>query len=222
MRLQITIDEVIAAATDALKASMYHCVPGIVHAYSASDQTADVQPAVHDVRFDPVLGTRISEPWPIVPKVPIAFPRFGGFTISGPVSPGDKVILLAFDLDPTAHRATGQPSDPIDVRRHGGVYWTAFPADLTDPGRLHDSSAAGAGLVLGKDGSTAQIRISGSGISLGAGASDAVALASKVDAFIHAVAGWSPNPGDGGAALKTALAAFTVAYKTGSALVSCG
>lgn len=187
MRRQVQPAEILGATAQALRDSMYHCAPGIVLAYYGAEQAADVQPATHDVRIDPDTQERVSEPWPILPKVRVLFPKFSGLAVWGDLSPGDKVLLIALDLDPTKHRASGQAEDPIDTRRHGGAYWVAIPGDLTDAGTL---PSTGAGKVF-----------------VGGGA-DAAALASVLDAFIKVFLNWTPMPNDGGAALHTALMAW--------------
>ncbi len=243
-RNQIQITEIVTAAAESLRHSMYHCLPGIVQAYHADEQTADVLPAVRDPRFDPDTGERLTfnlqgevdedfsndEPWPAIPRVPIAFPRFGGFTVAGPLNVGDKVLLIAFDLDPTVHRITGAVENPADVRRHGGNYWWAVPADITDPGRMRDAGAASSVMVIGKDGASQQIRIDDNHINLGASPSDAVALASKIDSLINVlVATYTPaGPETGFASLIAALQTWKMANwsggtpTTGSALVKAG
>lgn len=218
-RNQITLSEVIGGASEQLRASMYHCLPGIVQAYHASEQTADVLPAVNDPRFDPDTGERLTfdangqpddagtndEPWPVIPHVPVSWPKFGGFVIAGPLAPGNRVLLVAFDLDPTKHRNTGQVENPIDVRRHGGTYWWCIPADITDPGVSQDAAAAGSSLVIGKDGASQQIRIDGNHINLGSAPTDSVALAQKIDSLITILVNAGPGSDAGYNALVSAL-----------------
>jgi len=172
MRQQITLSEIIQAYGESLKATMYHTLPGIVKAYY-SDGTADIQPAVHDVRFDPDTGERIPEEFPIIPKVRIMYPSAGPFKITWPLAAGNKVTLHAYDLDPTLHQATGNAEDPQDVRRHGGTYWHCVPQDCTD-----SAPTATAG----------QLTLDGPGITLGDGATDFVALASLVKAELTKIA----------------------------------
>lgn len=148
---------------------------------------------INDVRFDPTSGARVSEPWDVIPDVPIAWPRFGGFVIAGPLNVGDRVTLQAFDLDPSAWRATGQRSDPPDARRHGGAYWQATPCDITTVSPMVDAAAAAGELVIGLDGKQEQIRISSSAIQLGASGGDFVALASLVNNAIKAWAVWAAS-----------------------------
>lgn len=185
MEKQISLADVIQQAQESERASQVRCVPGIVKAFHAGKAgvaaTVDVQCAVNDVRFDPDTGARVSEAWAIVPSVAIAYPKFGGFIMQGPLNVGDKVVILAFDLDPSAHQASGAREDPVDVRRHGGNYFVALPCDITDASAPADGATAGQALVVGVDGGQAQIRITPSTIQLGATGNDALALAHKVD-----------------------------------------
>ena len=180
-RRQIELGEVLDAQAFALLGSIYKIWPGIVTAYHASSAGSsppevDVQPAVNDVRIDTELGTLVSEPWPVISRVPVAMFKAGGFAILAPLKAGDVVTLLGYDLDPTAFRSSGNQSDPIDTRRHGAGYWVALPFDITDPGALTDP---GANLQV--------IAPSGGKVVFGAGATDAPALASIVDANFSAI-----------------------------------
>lgn len=185
--LSAIIDEVIAR----ILRGYVRVVPGIVTAYHAGSATAaatvDVQCAVNDVRFDVDTGARVSEPWDVIPAVPLATLRFGPFLVAGPAAVGGKVVLLAFDLDPSAHQKSGGREDPVDVRRHAGTYFLALPVDITDASAAQSGAAAGSALVIGADGAAAQIVVSGSTIQLGASGGDFVALASKVDAGFAAI-----------------------------------
>lgn len=207
-RRQITLSEIVQAYGESIKSTMYHTLPGVVKAYYASDGTADVQPAVNDVRFDPDTDERVSEAFPIIPKVKIKYPGGGGFSITFPLQAGDKVTLLAYDLDPTVHQATGNVEDPQDVRRHGGTYWLCMPGDLTDAAPVPTAG---------------QITIDGPGITLGKGATDFVALASLVKTELtsikNALAGLQcPNNGSGPIAV-TSSAPYSTVNDVKSAIV---
>lgn len=178
---QLTLGEGVRAAVEALRHSMYLCMPGAVVAYYPSTQTADIQPMTNDVRVDVETGELIFEPWKPILQVPVAWPRMGGMTISGPLQKYNQVVLQAFDLDPTPWRAQGpslNPVNPTDAARHGGNYWRCIPTDLTGP--IGDAAATGTWLIIGKDGDPAQIRIAAGAIQLGNAGGDFVALASKV------------------------------------------
>jgi len=200
----VTLSDVQDAGLFRLVNSLHKVYPGIVVAYhpsaaGSSPATVDVQPAINDVRFDPVLGTRVSEPWPVVPNVPVAWLNLAGCTIAGALAAGDDVTLLSFDLDPTQFFATGKVSDPVDTRRHGGGYWLAVPFSLRDAFAVTDP---GGNLVFtGPRG--------GGTIVFGEGATAFVALASLVNAELGKIADAFKSfvPGTGGAS-------FTEPYTT--------
>lgn len=192
MRRQITLSEIVNAALATLKGQLYHCMPGSVSAYYTADQSVDVQPTVNDVRFDLDTGERFSELWPVIPHVPIAWPSFSGgkYALVGTMAPGDNVMLVSFDLDPTAWRTTGNRSDPADARRHVGSYWWAIPTDLTTKGVL---PSANGGMVIGGVGNSAQIQFTSSNIILGNSGGDFVALASLVNSAITDQGTWAAS-----------------------------
>lgn len=176
------------AYCESLKNSLYVSMPGAVIAYypgSAGKQaTADIQPIVNDVRVDLDTNAIVPEPWSVIYGVPVAWPTFcgGAFTVCGFLQPGDQVLLEAFDLDPTAWLggARGATSvTPADVRRLGGNYWRANPADLlgaTGPGPNSP------GIVIGQANGSAQISIAPGAINLGQTPTGFVAIAPLVAA----------------------------------------
>ena len=167
MEKQVTLAQLFDQANETLRNALYHGMPGSVVSYDAPTQTATIQPMVNDVRTHVVTGARVSEPFPQLTGVPIAWPRFGKFVIAGRLNKFDPVWLTAFDLDPTAWQAnpsaTNDPVDPPDVRRHGGHYWWAFPCDLrANP--IKGASVAASALYVGLDGGDPVIVISDSTI----------------------------------------------------------
>lgn len=161
-----TFAEIVSAAVTSQLADTYHALPGIVQAYYAATMEADIQIAVNDPRFDPDSDTLTTEPWPVYPKVRVAFPRGSGFTICWPLAVGDKVQVFFQDLDDSSFRSTGQQGDPPRTRRHASDAAFALPWDLTDGGVVTDANTGG--MVIGLDGTSAEIRISAGRISLGA------------------------------------------------------
>lgn len=176
-----TFVEIIRAAMGSAMADTYHALPGIVVAYYPTEQAADVRIALDDPRFDPDTDERADEPWAIYPKMRVAWPRFGGFTICGPLAPGNAVQVFFQDLDDSKFRATGQPGPPQNTRRFGADAAFCVPWDLTDAGVAADAAAAGTVMIVGKDGDQAQVRVSAGTIQLGATGGDFAALASKVE-----------------------------------------
>ena len=189
MEKQIRTGQLLDIANESLKNAMYHVLPGSVVNYDAANQVADIQPMVNDVRTDVDTQARVSEPFEVIPSVPIMWPRFGKFVIAGRLNQYDPVLLIAFDLDPTAWRqkpSSNEPSDPPDVSRHAGKYWAAFPCDLRQ-NPIQGAGVASAALYVGLDGGDPVIVINDSTIQLGSSSADAAALASKVDSAISTI-----------------------------------
>jgi hypothetical protein len=180
MERQITDTTIQNVTSAALRNSLYHCYPGNIVTYDSTQETASVQIGTNDVRKDVDTGARVSEPFPVIFGVPVAWMRFGGFVIKGSLNPYDPVMLIAIDLDPAPWRAAGRtlrPVDPGDIRRHGGGYWWAIPTDITL--KRTPSSPTGT-LSIGVEGGQPLIEITAAGINLGASASNFVALSNLV------------------------------------------
>ena len=227
MERQVQLEQVIQAALDSLRASVYHQWGGNVVQFHAATQTADVQPNPSDPRTNPDTGQPYAEPWPVILNVPVAFLRCGGFVAAGPLKPNDPVVLLAFDVDPTTWMKQGrstQPVAPADIGRSRGAYWIALPCDPTSA--IQDASAAAAGGVVGLDGNSAQIRFAPGSIQLGNAGGDHVALAAKIDSLVNVLlATYTPSGTETGfAALLAALVSWkasnwTTTPTTGSSLI---
>lgn len=224
MPLPRSLAEIFGAHADAIKHDIFKCVPATVTAVYPARQTVDVQIAINNVVFDD-LGQPLSEPAPGISDVPLGVMRGGGFFVWVPVQVNDSVLLIFSDLSTDVWRSgDGSPQDPGFCGKHTLDSPFAIPMVAPDAKFFSSPGADPNKLILGKDGSTAQIRLSSTDIELGAPASDHVALASKVDLFIQTVMNWIPVPNDGGAALKSALtgAGFTPASTTASPLVKTG
>ena len=206
-------EDVIGSAVSSLRASIYVTWMGAIVSYDPKSRTASVQPMQNDPRDDVDTGAVVSEPWPVLHGVPVAWPRFGGFMIVGNLNPGDAVTLQAFDLDPTTVIRQGRSQSPIDVayvRRLSGNFWRIIPDDIVSPA----SDVPGSGVtIMGLDGNSAQVRISSGSIQLGASASHPVSLSNLVDGNFSNIiqactsAAGAAVPGDGGHAAFTAFAA---------------
>lgn len=196
-----TFAEIIDSAMFSHSSEHYHILPGKVVTYYPDKQEADVQIAIDDPRFDPDTDELVTEKWPIYPRMRVVWPRFGGFTICGPVNSGDVVQVFFQDLDDSKFRSTGQSGAPDRTRRFGSDSAFCLPWDMTDAGVATDHTAAGSALIIGKDGSPPQIRINGTNIQLGHTGADFVALASLVSAelakIVTTLATGSTPPGGG-------------------------
>lgn len=207
--------EVIRAALDYALADVHVAMPGRVVKYEAALQAADVQPLLKRTTINDDASEEVEE-IPVLPRVPVVFPRAGGYFLSFPVVPGDSVLLVFNDrsIDNYSASSGAAPVDPVDLRKHDisdavalvgfGPFAKAIKGDVSS------------GAVFGKEGG-AQVRAKGQTIEIttagASAASDFVAMSAKVDAIFtlidSTIKGWTPLANDGGAALKTAwLAAF--------------
>ena len=140
--------EVITAAIESRIADVFTALPGVVKSYDAATGHADIQPAIRRP-LDTASGAVVFEDLPIVPNVPILFPRGGAFAVTWPLAPGDPVLLVFSALSPQLWRATGQtPADPGDLRRHhlGNAY--AIPGVPAPGPALPGAQTAVPALVL--------------------------------------------------------------------------
>jgi hypothetical protein len=188
---------------------LHTALPGRVESYDASKQTCDVLPMIKRQIPDGSGGYKI-EDLPVLPNVPVAFPRGGGgFFMSFPLQKGDFVMLVFCERAIGAWRKKGEATSPGDLRTHSLAGAVAYPGLYPSDGKLEDAHAQN--MVLGKDGSTAQIHLKTDGsVHLGGeNGAEFVALATKVqnqlNALKTAINGAVVVANDGGASLKSTL-----------------
>lgn len=151
------LEEVLRAAVHQGLMDVHTALPGRVERYDPDKQKADVKPllmrtVIHDD------GTELSEALPVIPDVPVMFPRGGGFFISFPVEQGDFVLLVFCERSIDKYLAGyGTDTDPVDLRMHDLSDAVAIPAFY--PFAKAISDASGTDLVLGQDNAGAQIAI---------------------------------------------------------------
>lgn len=183
--------------------------PGIVVAYDPIRNVAQVQPAIggRDV------GTGLPLTLPILPDVPVMWPRGAGVTIRGELLPGDSVLLLVCDRAIDDWIALGGQVPGDVTRMHSLADAVALPmlSPSTPP-----LPASGGRLYIGRDDGTASITVTlpaggapvvtvdAPAILLGSAAVEHAAIAEQVISAIDAAwAAATPTPADGGAALKS-------------------
>jgi len=138
-------------------------LPGKVEKIDLSAQMVDVKPQVKN-RFVDEDGMVTVEDLPVIPSVPISWPRGGGFFLTLPIAVGDTGLIVCADRSIDQWRKSGIAGDPIDLRTHNWQGAVFLPG-------LHDSKnplsdAHGSNAVIGKDGGT-QIHIKDGAITLG-------------------------------------------------------
>jgi len=203
MSLPVSLTQVIQAATQANQDELHTITIGRVLTYYPTDLTADIevciarplQSANEEVVYEP-LGT--------LPKVPVQFPRTKKYSIVFPLEAGDTVVLLFCETSIAEWRMGAKTGEPADTRRHSIGYPIAIPGLFPDLEPATNATTTPGAMVLGSETSaTSKVEITASGIFLGHGASDFIALSSKVDAaianiraafnsHIHPVAGAMP------------------------------
>lgn len=180
--------EVIRITFDNLKHSLFTMLPGIVQAYDPTTQKADVKPLIK--RALPTQdGKVVVEALDVIYGVPVRFPRGGEdgeAFMTFPVKKGTYGILefCMFSMDAYLS-GNGSDTDPGDFRTHDvsdcvlhlGVSPDAKAIPNVDPDKIVVGFTNGVEIALAPD-----------KIYLGnRAASDAVALASKVDARCAAI-----------------------------------
>jgi hypothetical protein len=203
----------IGQALDSKLVDVHTAMPGRVESYDKGKQVANIRPQLKRVlrRRD---GSRVAEELPVLPCVPVRFPRVGAFFIHFPVKEGDFGSLIFHEYSIGRWRSIGDQVDPGDTRRHdlSGAEFVpgVFPSSLALPdGDLSDDQmrfgAAGAYVI--------EINNAGE-IQMPAGASTKLTrddrLQAELTTLLAAISGAGTTTGDGGAAFKAAiLAALT-------------
>ena len=205
-------------------------LPGRVLRYDAATQTADVVPLVRHPVPQPD-GDHTFEDLPVIPSVPVLWPRVGAWFLALKVEAGDTVQLLFNSADlGTWRTGDGSVVTPGDLRRHHLAHAVAIPGLYTRGRALAHAPSDDVGLVLGSDTSGARVTLRTNGaleittgahtavvidpdgtVHLGGAAGELVALANLVAAQLSAlktaINGAVIVTGDGGASFKSTLMA---------------
>lgn len=191
-------------------------IPAAVEAYDAATQVADVAVQVQERVVDDDGETTWEAP-PVIPAVPVAFPRAGGFFISFPVAKGDTGLLVFCDRSIDQWRAKGREAPNADGRFHELSDAVFYPGLVAEGAEL--ANAGDTDLVLGHDAGN-RLTITESGdILVGSNAAQYVALENLVKAELGKLRAWidamntvisgppiTGGPGTTGGALQTAFA----------------
>lgn len=169
--------DLLTAATASATAKMRTAEPGVIVSYDAATQRATVSLGIA-VRVKRPGGVVVQEAPVVVPNVPIAWPRAGGYSLTFPLAVGDEVMLVFSSraLDEWKLGAARSGVEASDPRRFAVQDAVAFPtvaAAAPLPSTNYDPAAAvlaGALLKLGDS-----------------SASDFVALASLVLTELNAL-----------------------------------
>jgi hypothetical protein len=153
-------------------------LPGQIDSYDAGEQKADVKPLVKRLLADED-GEEIVEELPIIPGVPVVFPRGGGFFISMPVKKDDFCLLVFNSFPIDKYKAgTGQDTNPEEFDMHQLSDAVALMGFAPFSKSIADADADN--VVIGKEEGT-QVHIADDKIELGEkDASEQVSVDSKL------------------------------------------
>ena len=194
MTTPVSTAELLRKALDAHSLDIHTALPGIVRSYDAANQTAEIELAltrnVPAVEEDEAADT--FETLPILPSVPVVFPRAGGFYLHFPLAVGDSVLVVFSEQDMNSWRNSAALSDPSVGLRHGLSGGVAIPGLYPRTNPNPDASASSG--TIGTEGGVA-IELRSGSIAVD-GDSDSAALASRVkqletafNAHVHTSAG---------------------------------
>ena len=187
------LGDLLRLITESALGDLRVCMPGqIVATYndsSSRNQYVDVRPSLRVVlQTDEDSETPepyVEEDLPTIPRVPVAFPQGGGFSISWPLAVGDFVTLVFADRNidhwlATAAKASAATTSTGDLGTHPLDGAIALPLGPAPNANLLVTPSA-TELVIGAENGLG-LRIGSSVIKLGgADASDWVALANLVN-----------------------------------------
>lgn len=214
MSLEPTLPEILDDHRQSILGELHISMPGRVKSYDAAKQTAEIVPCIRGTIPDGD-GNTLHEELPVLPNVPIAWPRGGGFYMHFPLAVGDHVWLVFNTTSFAQWRATGEVSDPGDLRRGTISYPWAYPGAAPDAQRFTDAPASGQAVLGG-----GVFRVGGPGATFVASApkvdADHSSLKGMLTAFATACAAAAVEPALGPAAttLQSALGTWPAADGT--------
>lgn len=174
-----SLAELISRALESRISDVWTALPGQIETYDPTGPTADIQPTIK--RPVPTEDGDIAhENLPIIPNVPIAFPRGKGgqYAITWPLEPGDHVLLIFTTLPMGQWRTKNQAIEPGDVRLH------SLGSCVAIPGLGPDAEPLGG---TGSPATLPALVVEGPAIMLGKTATAHAALGEPTVAWIEAI-----------------------------------
>lgn len=177
-----TLAQLLVAAMDSKLDVMHTAIPCKVESYNAVEQTADLQPQIK-VPIKTENGVVRYEEMPVLPDIPVAFPRgggagSGGFYISFPLQAGDFGLVVFSERSIDEWRSRGQLSEPKNIKKNPLQGAMFLPMGYPDINALTDIDSTN--MSIGRE-AGANIKITPSDIIELSGNEDAASLASIVN-----------------------------------------
>lgn len=111
---------------------IWTALPGIINSIDFTSMTCEVQPTIQGVVVDKD-GNPQAVNLPLVPDVPIVFPKGGGFLITMPLAVGDEVLLVFSCRDIDAWWQSGGIQQAMEARMHDLSDAFAIPGPYSKP-----------------------------------------------------------------------------------------
>lgn len=170
--------EIVERILEDAKADLHVALPGRVESYDPAKQIANIKPTIKQTVREGDDQDKTLLEHPVIPAVPVVWPRGGGYFMTFPLAAGDSGLLVFSERDLGAWRDSGQVSDAGDEGIHG-LAGAVFIPGLEVVSRALSSGDAGTDhMVLGKEGGT-QIHVDGSFVHLGGSAGSVLVLATS-------------------------------------------
>ena len=173
--------EILAEAIRSRLLDVHTALPGKIVKYDKATQLADVQLMIKRALLNDKNAV-VNEDLPILPDIPVAFPRGGDFFVSFPLAAGDHVMVIFQESSIDAWQSQGPTSLPVspgDSRRHSLTGGVAIPCMYPNTDVLTDANSND--MVVGRDGGAQiHIRTNGKIRAESGGVLDWVAQAGKV------------------------------------------
>lgn len=117
-----TLEQVLALAVSEQLGETHTAIPAVVESYDPAKQTITARPALKRKYADGSVVER-----PLIPNVPVAFPRGGGASMTFPLKKGDSVFLVFSMRSLDVWKSKGGVVDPQDPRRFNVTDAIAIP-----------------------------------------------------------------------------------------------
>jgi phage baseplate assembly protein gpV len=110
-------EETLRAHFEGHQASLWTALPGIIESVDLGAVTVSVQPSIQCQVSNPD-GSKVWTNLPIIPDVPIFYPRGGGYTLTFPIKQGDECLLVFSSRCIDAWWQQGGVQKQLELRMH--------------------------------------------------------------------------------------------------------
>jgi Phage protein Gp138 N-terminal domain/GpV Apex motif len=110
-------EEMLRMVAEGHASGMWTAMPGIIGSVDLAAHTVAVTPAVQAVKYAPD-DTKQMVNMPLIPDVPIVWPRGGGYTLTFPIAVGDECLIVFAARNIDGWWSQGGIRPPLDARMH--------------------------------------------------------------------------------------------------------